>query len=327
MEYGIWCLNVSNQRFEKIKELVEYKCLDKKDIKLLNGDASFRKYYRSGNYIFVDSPPDSQKNKEFVQINELLKKNLINTPSIAYADIENGYFILEDLGDITLDKYVNKDNIDQCYTKVCKYLLFRIFNIETKDLMVFDQEFMKFEMSLCKTWFIDKNQNNHSHIIDDMLLDESIEYISQEILKQKTIAMHRDFHCRNIMQKDGKFYLIDYQDMVKGPYTYDLASLLFDCYINLDPQLVDKLCKLCFEFYQDKKLALHGYNDFIYDLKMISLQRHIKILGIFSRLSIRDKKDGYLKYIPKVLDYVLDEAKFLQIDGLYNYFLKIKNRL
>jgi len=142
------------------------------------------------------------------------------------------------------------------------------------------------------------------------ILDEAYDYIITTIESIPYAAMHRDYHSRNLMLSSDELAVIDFQDMVKGPVTYDLASIVYDCYINLDKSLCDSLLSLGYDNFKAlgylwDNLSLDDFKKYV---SITSLQRHIKVLGIFCRLSIRDGKDGYLKDLPRVINYVLDEC-------------------
>ena len=125
--------------------------------------------------------------------------------------------------------------------------------------------------------------------------------------------MHRDYHSRNLLVTGDELAVIDFQDMVEGPLTYDLASLLFDCYVNLPEDLIQREIDRAYAGYRTAGLIDSGFSkeDFESQLYAISLQRHLKVLGIFVRLSLRDGKDGYLKDLPRVLDYAITECRKL----------------
>ena len=161
---------------------------------------------------------------------------------------------------------------------------------------------------------LDKALNAKLSDDEQKSLIESYDFLVQNCLSQEQCAMHRDYHSRNLMVcgegKSEQLAIIDFQDMVKGPVLYDLASLLFDCYVVLDKELLTKLKQYAYDTFKEKGyLKNKSYDEFCYELTLTSLQRHVKVLGIFCRLSIRDGKNAYLKDIPRVINYVLEECK------------------
>lgn len=290
----------------------------------LNGDASLRRYFIYGNKIAVDSPPASQKNREFIAINKKLHDAGIYVPQIFVYDLNKGFFLLENLGS-TLFADVAKEKEESFWYEKAVEVLTKLAQVTTEDLPAFDRDFILFELSLFPEWMLNKTFNFVLDKQDAKALQDSFSRLADLCLKQPQIAMHRDFHSRNIMIVQDKLAVIDYQDMVKGPLTYDLASLLFDCYKVLPETLVDKITTKTFTSY--KNLNLTGdlsLDEFKRDLIAVSLQRHLKVLGIFCRLNIRDHKNGYLKDLPRVLNYAIKESAALtNFESLHEFLKKL----
>ncbi|EFY07369.1 aminoglycoside phosphotransferase family protein [Succinatimonas hippei] len=290
----------------------------------LNGDASLRRYFIYGNKIAVDSPPASQKNREFIAINKKLHDAGIYVPQIFVYDLNKGFFLLENLGS-TLFADVAKEKEESFWYEKAVEVLTKLAQVTTEDLPAFDRDFILFELSLFPEWMLNKTFNFVLDKQDAKALQDSFSRLADLCLKQPQIAMHRDFHSRNIMIVQDKLAVIDYQDMVKGPLTYDLASLLFDCYKVLPETLGDKITTKTFTSY--KNLNLTGdlsLDEFKRDLIAVSLQRHLKVLGIFCRLNIRDHKNGYLKDLPRVLNYAIKESAALtNFESLHEFLKKL----
>ena len=290
----------------------------------LNGDASLRRYFIYGNKIAVDSPPASQKNREFIAINKKLHDAGIYVPQIFVYDLNKGFFLLENLGS-TLFADVAKEKEESFWYEKAVEVLTKLAQVTTEDLPAFDRDFILFELSLFPEWMLNKTFNFVLDKQDAKALQDSFSRLADLCLKQPQIAMHRDFHSRNIMIVQDKLAVIDYQDMVKGPLTYDLASLLFDCYKVLPETLGDKITAKTFTSY--KNLNLTGdlsLDEFKRDLIAVSLQRHLKVLGIFCRLNIRDHKNGYLKDLPRVLNYAIKESAALtNFESLHEFLKKL----
>ncbi len=290
----------------------------------LNGDASLRRYFIYGNKIAVDSPPASQKNREFIAINKKLHDAGIYVPQIFVYDLNKGFFLLENLGS-TLFADVAKEKEESFWYEKAAEVLTKLAQVTTEDLPAFDRDFILFELSLFPEWMLNKTFNFVLDKQDAKALQDSFSRLADLCLKQPQIAMHRDFHSRNIMIVQDKLAVIDYQDMVKGPLTYDLASLLFDCYKVLPETLGNKITTKTFTSY--KNLNLTGdlsLDEFKRDLIAVSLQRHLKVLGIFCRLNIRDHKNGYLKDLPRVLNYAIKESAALtNFESLHEFLKKL----
>ena len=313
MEYGIWYLFVTDSRQDQLTAFVKSIILEDEIMLLpLNGDASFRRYFRvSGkNLIAVDAPPQTQKNKEFISIDKALAREKVKVPDILAYDLENGFMLLEDLGNTTFAQVAIGADAESYYLKAIDLLCPVAKVISEVELPVFDDEFVKFELSLFETWMLEKRLGVKLSDEEKQDIGDAYEYICNSLKQLPYVAMHRDFHSRNLMVFGDELAVIDFQDMVKGPITYDLASLVYDCYVVLDKDLVNKCIDRAYAKYNELNL-LNGVekSEFVRLLNITSLQRHIKVLGIFCRLSIRDGKDGYLKDLPRVINYVLDECK------------------
>ncbi len=311
---GIWYSSVTDSRLEALTQYVKSIISDDNVMLLsLNGDASFRRYFRvlNKNLIAVDAPPETQKNKEFIAIDTALSKVGIKVPEIISCDLEKGFMLLSDLGDRTFARAICEGDRLSFYKRAVSLLpSIASLNLE---LPKFDKKFIRFELSLFDTWMLENALNVKLSEQEKNDLYDCYEFLSEICLGQEQCAMHRDFHSRNLMvSKNGdreELAVIDFQDMVRGPVLYDLASLLFDCYVVLDKDLLTELKQYAYDiFKQSGYLKNKSYDDFDYELTLTSLQRHVKVLGIFCRLSIRDGKNAYLKDLPRVISYVLQES-------------------
>lgn len=272
-------------------------------------DASFRKYYRLRNgdktAIFMDSSGEMNSLKPFVDISSRLYAVGVCAPKIFEKNLEDGYLILEDFGTTHYLDILNEQNYKAFYTKAINTIL-KMQKVDTTSLPLYDKEFLHFEMDLMQEWYLEKLLKLNLNTSQEKLVKKTLDAISAVVLEQpQGVFVHRDFHSRNIMLKsDNKIGIIDYQDAMSGAITYDLVSLLKDCYIIFDRK---EIKKLALEF-RDKKGIKVDDETFIKWFDFMGMQRHIKVLGVFSRLSIRDKKKGYLKDIPLTLKYVIDTA-------------------
>lgn len=276
-------------------------------------DASFRKYYRlrDGNKtaLLMDSSLEKESLESFIDVTSRLKNADVGVPKIFEQNREKGYLIVEDFGVSHYLDILNQNNFKAYYTKAINTIL-KMQKADTKGLPLYNKEFLHIEMNLMQEWYIEKHKGVKLNDLQEKLIADTLEAISNVVLEQpQETFVHRDFHSRNIMLKENnKIGLIDYQDAMSGAVTYDLVSLLKDCYIAYDRRAVKELA---LEF-RDKKALKVDNKTFIKWFDFMGLQRHIKVLGVFSRLHIRDKKEGYLKDIPLTLKYVLDTA------GRYN---------
>lgn len=279
-------------------------------IEAASSDASFRSYYRilkdNNSYVLMDSSRQKESLLPFLDIQERLFSVGVRVPQVIEKNLDFGFLILEDFGSTHLLNILNGNNQTEYYKKAIDEIIL-MQKADTAGLPLYDKEFLIFEMNLCNEWYLDRHLDIHLDSTKLSILTSIIETIADEVLKQpQGVFVHRDFHSRNIMiDKNDKLCVIDFQDARCGSVTYDLVSLLKDCYIETDEAIRDDLVL----YFRDKKGLDVDNSTMIKWFDMMGLQRHIKVLGIFARLYHRDGKDGYLKDIPLTLKYVLETAK------------------
>jgi aminoglycoside/choline kinase family phosphotransferase len=275
----------------------------------LTSDASLRKYYRLSGAIHSGVVMDASAQKEslppFIQIDHALYEAGVRTVKINAFDLDLGFAFLEDLGDRHLAN-VSKEDFDYYYTKAIDTIV-KMQNTSTQGLSAYDEAFLQFEMGLMQEWYLEKHLKVTLDQAQQQVLDEALCFITAQVLSQPSgLFVHRDYHSRNLMLGcHDEIVVIDFQDARAGAVTYDLVSLLRDVYVELDPAEVERLAL----YFRDIKGLDVDDDTFLRWFDFMGLQRHIKILGIFSRLSLRDGKDGYLKDIPLTLKYVLEIAQ------------------
>jgi N-acetylmuramate 1-kinase len=300
--------NALNNWLKKIFPHADYK------ITKLAGDASHRSYYRlttlNDTKIIMDSPPNKLSLNPFIEISKILSTEDFSTPTIHAHDLENGFLLLDDFGDKLFLQSVASTDTDILYKEALSVLAkMQTCSNNGHGLPVFDKEYMQQELALFKEWFIEKYLGITLDKNELEIVSNTFNWLTSEISSQPKSFVHKDYHSRNIMiinsenQSTAKLGIIDYQDAMHGPFTYDLVSLLKDCYIQWPHQQI--LDWLTF-FYNEIKVP-HSYskNDFIKAFDLCGLQRHIRVLGIFSRLYLRDNKPNYLQDLPLTLNYVM----------------------
>lgn len=286
------------------------------DIRLIAGDASPRKYYRvrlngaqtNNTVIAVESPP-TEKNEEFLRIRELLAAGGVRVPALIAADIEQGYLLLEDLGDETLLPHLSDTSVSQWYGRGLASLanLARI-NPAPASLEAYSAPKLMQEMRLFTNWFIPRLLTLPMTNELEAAFSGLAELLIANARAQPQVLVHRDFHSRNLMViPSDALAVIDFQDAVIGPVTYDPVSLLKDCYIRW-PRSVQLawLASYQSELEASGVIAPVPEATFIKWFDLMGLQRHIKVLGIFSRLAFRDGKPDYLQDLPRVIAYVTE---------------------
>ncbi|MFQ2101129.1 aminoglycoside phosphotransferase family protein [Aeromonas sanarellii] len=278
---------------------------------LISGDASFRRYFRGGGLVWVDANPKTEKNHEFVRNAAALHAVGLLAPEVRAVDYEQGLLAVTDLGDTQLIGCLNDDNVLAWYGKAIA-LLPRLGAVALA-LEPFDEAFMARENSIFPEWLLGHHLQLTLSAQEEQLLAETFVCLTANNLAQPQGVMHRDFHSRNLMVCGGQtpgeseLAIIDFQDMVTGPLSYDLVSLLKDCYVRWPDEVIEQGMSHGFEVLSQAGL-LGGldYASFRRHADLTGMQRHLKAAGIFTRLCHRDGKSGYLKDIPRALGYVVD---------------------
>ncbi|NQX90410.1 MAG: phosphotransferase [Halioglobus sp.] len=274
-------------------------------------DASARRYFRfhqgGQNHVLVDAPPTTEKNREFLAVRALLAQQGIRVPALRAADLEQGYLLLEDLGDRLLLSELSGRSADRYYGQAFGLLL-QMAAIDTRGagLKCYDRALLEEELSRFQRWFVVGLLDHALTDSEEDLLKAVSELLVTGALAQPHALVHRDFHSRNLMLVDrDDMAIIDFQDAVIGPVTYDLVSLLRDCYIYWPPARVRQWALNYHGLLQSRSL-LQGVDrdEFLRWFDWMGLQRHMKVLGNFARLHLRDGKSGYLGDLPLVLRYV-----------------------
>ena len=323
---------MDSNRYEKLESWLSQNNYDVYSLRVLSGDASFRKYYRVDkdaiSYVVMDCPPDKENLDAFIKISDKLQKAKINVPKLFECNEDDGFLVISDLGDNLYSKKLDKETVYCLYTDALETIVKMQINTDLSGLDNFDNLYDE-ENKLFTDWFLQHHQKTD---LDDSLksdLSNEFDKINSIIRDIPKTFVHRDFHSRNLLVTDtNNPGVIDYQDAVLGPVTYDLVSLLKDCYITWDDGLIEDMLESFFT--RIKSNSINSISDFRYWFDITGLQRHIKAIGIFSRLNYRDKKDRYLKDIPRTyayVDKVLNKYKDLHnLNEIFNN-LEIANKL
>lgn len=286
-----------------------------------SADASFRRYFRldvlpelrarlGDTLIAMDAPPERENVPAFVHVQGLLQAAGVTVPAIVAQDVPNGFLLLSDLGTTTYLQRIDVDNAAMMYADALDTLLQFQLTSQPGVLPEFDRAFVLRELNLFPEWFIERHLGVQMDEKQKATLDAVFEAIVGNVLAQQQVFMHRDYHSRNLMYLErGNPGVLDFQDAVYGPVTYDLGSLLRDAYVQWDEELV---LDWVVRYWQRAKAAGLPVNPdidaFYRDFEFMALQRHLKILGIFCRLNYRDNKPNYLGDLPTVMDYVRKTA-------------------
>lgn len=295
----------------------------------VSGDASFRRYFRiqlpdvsaesNKSYIAVDAPADKEDSRPFVEIAKALSAVGVQVPRVIEADLTQGYMLLSDLGDTLMLGHIESQQkeglpldplVDAAYLQALEELC-RIQQCKTVPgwpLPKYSNDLLHTEMSLFSEWFLVRYLELSPSNKEKALLNHWFQDLASLAVNQPQTFVHRDYHSRNLMcLADGGIGVIDFQDAVKGPVTYDLVSILKDCYIKWPRATVVQWVSA----YQQKAEAAEVFSavesqEFLTWFDAMGLQRHIKVAGIFSRLNFRDGKAAYLSDIPRTMSYIMD---------------------
>ena len=274
-------------------------------IELASSDASFRTYYRithnKGTDIVMHAPPDKESLTEVIKINNKLESVNITVPKIKKVNEDLGLILMSDFGKKVYLDNLNNETVFCLYTDAIDVIHNMQNNINTSDLSYFDIREQKDEINLFIDWFLKNHIGYDDEKLDDIGIEEILTNLLEKIDGIPKKFIHRDYHSRNLMLLEkGNPGVLDYQDAMTGPITYDLVSLLKDCYIKWDDELIKKMSKTFFQRIDVET----SFDDFIYWFDITGLQRHLKAIGIFSRLNYRDNKSAYMNDIPRTLSYI-----------------------
>ncbi len=282
-------------------------------LKPASSDASFRRYFRvalnGDSFIVMDAPPAQEDTTPFIAVARLFLAAGLNVPEVIEADVEQGFLLLSDLGSELYLDVLDDGSADRLYGDALAALV-RIQGCAVDGLPLYDRDFLLGEMELFREWLVRTHLGMDLTAVQMDMLDTAFACLADNAVAQPQVCVHRDYHSRNLMHtRQNNPGIIDFQDAMHGPLTYDLASLLRDCYIKWPRARVERWAL----DYQQQALAA-GILDKVHDdpaqfmrwFDLMGAQRHLKAAGIFARLNHRDSKPGYLADIPRTLSYIID---------------------
>ncbi|EKU54855.1 MAG: phosphotransferase [Acinetobacter sp.] len=287
---------------------------DQFEINFLAGDASFRRYARiklqNKTYMLMDAPPEKEDCAPFVNIDEFFDKNGVRVPHIVAKDLTLGLLLLEDFGDVVLSTLLNDKTVDEYYAQSFKQLI-ELQQVDGQaHLPAYSYEKLMTEMRLLTEWML-PSLNIQPTEQQLETIEQAFDFLAIEATQQPQVIVHRDFHSRNLMKIEGEQELgvIDFQDAVIGADTYDLISITRDAYVQWNAERVYQWFEVFYNLLPASAKENRSFEQFKRDADLMAIQRHIKILGIFVRLFERDGKSGYLKDLPRVMWYLLEESQ------------------
>lgn len=283
-------------------------------LRAASDDASFRRYFRvdaaaahGGTLVAMDAPPPMEDCRPFVHAAAVLGRSGISVPRVHEADLARGFLLLEDFGAVTFLSRLDAASAPSLYADATRALVAMQRAGSPDDFPAYDRALLLRELQLYPEWYVARHKGVVLDAAERAALDAAFEAVLGNVLAQPRVHVHRDFHSRNLMVLPGSRNpgILDFQDAVVGPITYDLVSLLRDAYVRWDEEQVLDWAIRYWEQARAAGLPVPGqFGDFYRDFEWMGLQRHLKVLGIFARLSHRDGKDRYLADLPLVLRYV-----------------------
>jgi aminoglycoside/choline kinase family phosphotransferase len=288
------------------------------ELKPASSDASFRRYFRvqldGKTGIVMDAPPPQEDCRPFVEIAGFLQEMGLNGPQVLHADLERGFLLISDLGQRQYLEQLSADpeSVDRLYQEAISALA----TLQNKGvafhdkLPAYDEPLLSFEMSLFHDWLCERHLGLVFSKEEERQWSDCCKAVVLSALEQPSVFVHRDYHSRNLMLTDeNNPGILDFQDAVVGPLTYDLVSLLKDCYVRWPEDRVQGWAMSFYEaLAQNIRTKIDG-EAFLRFFHLMGVQRHLKAAGIFARLLHRDGKPGYLKDVPRTLRYIVDVGR------------------
>lgn len=276
-----------------------------------SSDASFRRYFRASlgdqTFIVMDAPPQQEDCTPFLRVAEILAASGVHVPKILAQNLDLGFLLLSDLGNTTFLQALNHQDVDasQLYGEAADALIKIQLSHQAESLPVYDEALLQRELDLFPDWYIAKHLQVDLTEQQQAVLRAVFSRILQNNLAQPKVLVHRDYHSRNLMVTSPNPGIIDFQDAVYGPVTYDLVSLFKDAYIRWDEERILDWTIRYWEKARKAGLPIAAdFAEFYRDFEWMGVQRHLKVLGIFARLNYRDGKANYLDDMPLVMHYL-----------------------
>jgi aminoglycoside/choline kinase family phosphotransferase len=278
-------------------------------------DASFRRYFRAtladgASTIAMDAPPEREDCRPFVKVAALLLQAGVNAPQVLGQDLEQGFLLLTDLGTRTYLQELNAENAAGLFADATDALLRWQLATRPGELPPYDEALLRREMYLFPEWYVAKHLKKSLSAAQQTSLESIFALLVKSALAQPVVYVHRDYMPRNLMVCEPNPGVLDFQDAVLGPITYDMVSLVRDAFLSWDEQRVLDWAARYWDKAKRASLPVAAdYGEFWRAFEWMGLQRHLKVLGIFARINYRDGKPKYLADTPRFLKYARDVAE------------------
>lgn len=304
------------ERLDRARQWVQSTLgLQSVELQPASSDASFRRYFRfrtrDGSMILMDAPPEREDCRPYLAVAALLGEAGVHVPAVYARDLDSGFLLLEDLGQRSYLDELDEHSASALYGDALDTLLAMQLRVPAARVPAYDTDLVMRELSLFSEWFLGRHLGVATHAGTSEVLAKSFRFLASQFAQQTPVFVHRDYHSRNLMRtRERNPGVLDFQDAVGGPATYDLVSLLRDVYIEWPTERVDAWL---LDYHRDALGAGVALADdagaFLRDTDLVGAQRHLKIAGIFCRLYYRDGKSDYLRDIPLTLRYLMAECR------------------
>lgn len=272
-------------------------------------DASFRRYFRASlddgsSFVVMDAPPDKEDCRPFVKVARLLREAGVHAPQVHAADLAQGFLLLADLGSRTYLHELAPDNARELFADATDALIRWQLATRGGELPPYDEALLRREMQLFPDWYVARHLGRELRPEQARRLEEIFALLVKSALAQPQVYVHRDFMPRNLMLSDPNPGVLDFQDAVVGPLSYDMVSLLRDAFLSWEEERVLDWAARYWEKARSAGLPLDAdFGEFWRAFEWMGLQRHLKVLGIFARIHYRDGKPRYLADTPRFIGY------------------------
>jgi aminoglycoside/choline kinase family phosphotransferase len=297
-----------------------------------SADASFRRYFRVTldgiTRIAMDAPPDREDSRPFIHVAQLMRDAGVHVPEVLAADLAQGFMLLTDLGHTTYLKGITDDNADTLFRDAIAALITWQRASRPDVLPPYDRALLQREMDLFPEWYVGRHLDMTLNEAQRDSLAKINQLLADSALAQPSVYVHRDYMPRNLMLSTPNPGVLDFQDAVYGPITYDVASLFRDAYLSWPEERVIDWVARYWEQAKRAELPVNpDFGEFYRALEWMGLQRHLKVLGIFARIHYRDGKPGYLEDTPRFLRYAREVgARYVALKPLLHLLDELEQR-
>ena len=310
--------------------------VDPDSLRPASDDASFRRYFRldsnraaRGSVIIMDAPPDREDCRPFLHAAQVFREAGLSVPEVIESDLDAGFLLLEDLGNDTYLSCLTEESASALYRDAGTALVKLQRASRPGVFPAYDRAMLAREMALYPEWYVARHKGVSLSDSQRALMAHAFTLLTDAALAQPQVTVHRDWHSRNLMRLDADRNpgVLDFQDAVHGPITYDLVSLLRDAYIRWpEDQQIDWAIRYWEAARRARLPVADDFGSFYRDFEWMGLQRQLKVLGIFARLQHRDGKSRYLADLPRVLEYALAAARRYQaLSGLVRVLEEVES--